>query len=198
MLTLLGEVCACSLTEPPRDQVTYFRRAEPMAPRIRSEAHGCEPQTHERVDGLFDKRDRSVWVCLSRGKPRGHPARTDAPGEDASMQYRCMREGGPITRDIGRAASAPRVPGDEDVRVIDNETRVRAHPLDASQGVSEIRRHLSWVIAHLPSEQTRRAAARVRSDYREASSLGERLKGEDEILTRLASPVQDDQERRGL
>src|SRR5439155_23778246 len=191
-------VNACSLTEPPRDQVAYLRAAESMPPRISSEVRGREPQADERVDRLFDERNRSVRVLLSRGKPCGHAARTDAPGEDAPMQDRGVRKGRPIAGDIGRAASTPGVPGDEDVRVIDDEVRVRAHPLDATHGVNEIRRHVSRLIAYLPGEESRRAATRVGGDYREVSGLSKLIEDGDEILPRLPGPVQNDHERRGL
>ena len=144
-----------------------------MTPRVGSEVHGCESQGAERVHRLFDQRHRSVRVLISRGKPCGHPARTDAPGEDAPVQYGGVRERRPIAGNIGRTASAPGVPRDEDVRVIDDETSVRTHPVDATHGVDEIRRHVSGLVTHLPGEQARRAAARVWSDYREVPGLGE-------------------------
>src|SRR5439155_5639581 len=114
-----------------------------------------------------------VRVLISRRNPCGHPAWADAPGEDAPVQYSGVRERRPIAGNIGRTASAPGVPRDEDMRVIDDEPCVRAHPVDATHGMGEIRRHVSGLITHLPGEQARRAAARVWSDYREASGLGE-------------------------
>ncbi len=154
-----------------------------MTPRVRSEVYRCESQADERVHGLFDERNRSVRVLISRGKPCGHPAWADAAGEHAPVQYSGVRERRPIAGNIGRTASAPGVPRDEDVRVIDDETCVRTHPVDAAHGVDEIRRHVSGLITHLPSEQARHAAARVWSDYREASGSGDIIECEDEMLT---------------
>src|SRR2546423_14603887 len=102
-----------------------------MTSRVRAEVHGCESQADERVHGLLDERNRSVRVLISRRKPCGHPAWTDASREDAPVQYSGVRERRPIARNVGRTASAPGVPRDEDVRVINDETRVRAHPVEA-------------------------------------------------------------------
>src|SRR6266481_4007366 len=179
-------------TEPPIDEITQLGVAQLMTTGIATKADAAESQARQRVRRLPDECDGADRVLVTGREPGRHASRADSTGKDPTMQHRRMREASTIAGDVWRAAPASGVPGDEHVRLVHEESGVGSDPFDAVQRVRKVGRHITLLVAYLPS----RIVARFRCHYREPVSLGEFAEGGDHVAARLSASVQNHKNRQ--